>query len=99
MPRADGDAHARQLDVAGAISSLTTVGIATGLSFPDAFGWRIVGADIRTSVLASTASVASSTSSFFVDVNGTVTKAYLFGGTNALTGAVADGVNTELSGP
>jgi hypothetical protein len=38
-------------------------------------------------------------SSFFVDVNGTVTKAYLFGGTNALTGAVADGVNTELSGP
>jgi hypothetical protein len=36
---------------------------------------------------------------FLVDVHGTVTKAYLFGGTNALTGAVADGVNTELSSP
>jgi hypothetical protein len=49
--------------------------------------------------LAWTASVPSSASSFLVDVHDTLTNAYLFGGTNTLTGAVADGVNTELSGP
>jgi hypothetical protein len=36
---------------------------------------------------------------FLVDVHGTVTKAYLFSGTHTLDGAVAVGVNTELSGP
>jgi len=43
--------------------------------------------------------VPSSASSFPADVHGTVTKAYLFGGTNTLTGVVADGVNAALSGP
>jgi PKD repeat protein len=90
------DRYATAADVAAKFfASPARVGIATGVSFPDALsgGALLAGADAPL-VLATTTALPSATSSYLVGV--TAATAYLFGGTSVLAPSVSSAVENAL---
>lgn len=94
------DRYATAVDVATTFfSAPTTIGFATGLSFPDALsGGALLGRAPGPLLLVSTSSVPTSVTSYLGGVKASITKAYLFGGTSTVTADVEDGLNTALGG-
>jgi putative cell wall-binding protein len=80
-------------------SGPTAVGVATGLSFPDALsGGALLGHVGAPLVLVSATSMPGSVTSYLASVKTTVTKGYLFGGTSTVSADVEDAVNIALGG-
>ena len=75
------------------------VGIATGLSFPDALSaGALLGHVTAPLVLVSTSSVPGSVTTYLASVKGTITTGYLIGGPNTVNQSVADAINITLGG-
>lgn len=98
-PLVGADRFATSVAVAGKFfNSPATVGVATGLSFPDALsGGALLGHLGVPLVLVSSSGVPSPVASYFAIVKATVTKAYLFGGTSTVTAATEAGINADLT--
>jgi YVTN family beta-propeller protein len=77
----------------------TTVGVATGLAFPDALsGGAALGRLGAPLVLVAGTSVPTSASSYLTSVDAATTKGFLFGGPNTVSAAVLTGVQGALVG-
>ncbi|HEX7107021.1 MAG TPA: cell wall-binding repeat-containing protein [Acidothermaceae bacterium] len=77
----------------------TAIGVATGLSFPDALsGGALLGHIGAPLVLVSTTSVPGQVTTYVSSVKGTVTDGYLFGGPNTVSADVQDAINIVLGG-
>lgn len=75
------------------------VGIATGLSFPDALSaGALLGHRAAPLLLVGTSSVPGSVTSYLTAVKGTVTDGFVIGGPNTVNQSVADAINTTLGG-
>jgi putative cell wall-binding protein len=98
-PLVGSDRYATSVAVAAQFfSAPATVGVATGLSFPDALsGGALLGHLGVPLVLVSSASVPSPAATYFAGVKATVTKAYLFGGPNTVSTATEAALNTDLT--
>lgn len=98
-PLVGTDRYATSVAVAGAFfSAPTALGVATGVSFPDALsGGGLLGHLGVPLVLVSTSSVPSSAATYVTGVKSTVTKAYLFGGVNTVTQATQDAIDNDLT--
>ncbi|HWF41049.1 MAG TPA: cell wall-binding repeat-containing protein, partial [Acidothermaceae bacterium] len=80
-------------------SGPTGVGVATGLSFPDALSaGALLGHVTAPLVLVSTSSVPGSVTTYLAAVKGTITTGYLIGGPNTVNQSVADAINITLGG-
>jgi YVTN family beta-propeller protein len=80
-------------------TSPSTIGFATGLSFPDALsGGALLGPAAGPLLLVSTSSVPTSVTNYLTLVKATALKGYLFGGPNTVTSSVADSLNLALGG-
>src|SRR5450755_713016 len=80
-------------------SAPTGVGIATGLSFPDALSaGALLGHVTAPLLLVATSSVPGSVTTYLAAVKGTVTTGYLIGGPNTVNQSVADAINLALGG-
>jgi YVTN family beta-propeller protein len=75
------------------------VGVATGLSFPDALSaGALLGHVAAPLLLVGTTSVPGSVTTYLAGVKGTVTTGYVIGGPNTVSQSVADAINTTLGG-
>lgn len=75
------------------------VGIATGLSFPDALSaGALLGHVTAPLLLVGTSSLPSSVNNYLVTVKSSVITGYLIGGPNTVNQSVADAINTTLGG-
>ena len=80
-------------------SSPSTIGFATGLSFPDALsGGALLGPASAPLLLVSTTSLPQSVTNYLALTHAAITKGYLFGGPNTVTSSVADSINLALGG-
>ena len=80
-------------------SAPSQVGIATGLSFPDALSaGALLGHVTAPLLLVATSSVPGSVTTYLAAVKGTVTTGYLIGGPNTVNPSVADAINLALGG-
>ena len=80
-------------------SAPSQVGIATGLSFPDALSaGALLGHVTAPLLLVATSSVPGSVTTYLAAVKGTVTTGYLIGGPNTVNQSVADAINLALGG-
>jgi YVTN family beta-propeller protein len=78
-------------------SAPTTVGIATGLSFPDALSaGALLGHVTAPLLLVATTSVPGSVTTYLAAVKTTITTGYLIGGPNTVNQSVADAINVTL---
>ena len=79
-------------------SSPTTVGVATGLNFPDALSGGAFLAKLGAPlVLAETSGVPTATTSYLSSVNASVTAADLFGGSAVLSAGVQTAIGAAIS--
>jgi len=80
-------------------SAPAEVGIATGLSFPDALSaGALLGHVTAPLLLVGTSSLPTSVNNYLVTVRGSVITGYLIGGPNTVNQPVADAINTTLGG-
>lgn len=80
-------------------SAPAEVGVATGLSFPDALSaGALLGHVAAPLVLVATSSVPGSVTTYLATVKGTITTGYLIGGPNTVNQSVADAINITLGG-
>ncbi len=98
-PLVGSDRYATSVAVAGVFfSAPALVGVATGLSFPDALsGGGLLGHSGAPLVLVSSGGVPSSVGTYLTGVKATVTKAYLFGGASTVTQAAQDAIDADLT--
>jgi YVTN family beta-propeller protein len=77
----------------------TAVGVATGLSYPDALsGGALLGHVGAPLILVATDQVPSSANTYLIGVRSTVSTGYLFGGPNTVNAATATAIGTALGG-
>lgn len=98
-PLVGADRFATSVAVAGAFfTAPVSVGVATGLSFPDALsGGGLLGHAGVPLVLVSSGGVPSSVGTYLAGVKATVAKAYLFGGLNTVSQATQDAIDNDLT--
>jgi putative cell wall-binding protein len=98
-PLVGTDRYATSVAVAGQFfTSPASLGLATGLSFPDALsGGALLGHAGVPLVLVSSNSVPAPVATYLASVKATVTKAYLFGGATTVSAATEAALNTDLS--
>jgi YVTN family beta-propeller protein len=78
-------------------SGPSQVGVATGLSFPDALSaGALLGHLAAPLLLVGTSSVPSSVTSYLATVKGTVTSGFVIGGPNTVNQSVADAISASL---
>lgn len=94
------DRYATAVDVATKFfTTPNTVGVATGLSYPDALsGGALLGHVGAPLVLVATDQVPGSANTYLVGVRSTVTTGYLFGGPNTVNATTATAISTALEG-
>jgi YVTN family beta-propeller protein len=98
-PLVGSDRYATSVAVAAKFfTAPNSLGLATGLSFPDALsGGALLGHLGVPLVLVSSSSVPSGVATYLAGVKAMVTKAYLFGGPNTVTTATEAALNTDLT--
>ena len=75
----------------------TTLGVASGVQFPDALSGGVYQAHFGGAmVLSDPAVLPTSTSAYLTSVKGTVTNTAIFGGTTALSASVATAIDAAL---
>ncbi|MGH3260591.1 MAG: cell wall-binding repeat-containing protein, partial [Trebonia sp.] len=95
---AGADRYQTAVDVAQRFFTVPiTIGLATGLAFPDALaGGTLLGDDHAPLILVASDSVPSSVTGYLTSVKASVTRAFLFGGTNTVSAATESAINVAL---
>jgi hypothetical protein len=98
VPLVGTDRYQTAVDVAQEFfAAPTTVGVATGLTFPDALsGGAALGRLGAPLVLVAGTSMPASASNYLISIDVATTTGYLFGGINTVSAPVLTAVQTAL---